>query len=212
MGIRVAVVDDQPIFRAGLCDVIRNSDRLDLVGHGDCHDDALSIAKRDKPELLLLDAEMPGSVIETLRRVTEITGQMRTILMSSQPKNGVVTDAMRAGARGFVLRHVKDWQLVDILQSVYRGQLYMEPSLASSLLTDEHAKADTPVDWARSLTARELDVLRHVSDGLTNKEIALRYELSEKTIKHHMTRILHKLHARNRVEAALIAKKRFGWD
>ncbi|MEL6871567.1 MAG: response regulator transcription factor [Pseudomonadota bacterium] len=214
MSIRVAVVDDEPIFRAGLCEIVRKSDRLDLVAHGDCHEDAVTIATADQPQVLVLDADMPGSVADTLHQMRAVAGQMRTVLMSSRPGSSRCSAAFRAGARGVVLRDVQGARLVSILQNVHRGQIYVEPALAGDVSRVRGGAAGGPrdLDWQAQLTRREKDVLRHVSKGLTNKEIARHYDLSEKTVKHHVSRILHKLQARNRVEAALIAKQQPGWN
>ncbi|MGI9422872.1 MAG: LuxR C-terminal-related transcriptional regulator [Hyphomicrobiaceae bacterium] len=212
MPIRVAIVEDQSVYRAGLCHIISSSNACELVGEGSNREDALRLASERSPEVMLLDGEMPGGSIDILRTVTTKARNMRTVLLSNSGNEKALTEAFQAGARGYVDRSVKRDQLIDIVGSVHRGQMYMEPSLASLLLTNKFDRISTKDTLLASLTVREEKILKEVARGQTNKEIARAQGLAEKTVKHYMTSILQKLQARNRVEAALIAREQFGWS
>ena len=118
--------------------------------------------------------------------------------------------ALEGGARGYLLKGIGGTELVAILQRLMEGESHVAPALAARMLTRMHKPQDAPPDPLSTLTAREEEILRLVSAGLSNKEVARRLDLQERTIKHHMTQILQKLHLRNRTEAAILAQRRWG--
>ena len=206
--IRIAVVDDQPIFRMGISHALGQSGVCKIIAEGQTYDDALQIAKKFMPQVMLLDTHIVGCGIKALERITQSFDAVKTIMMGSADCESTCTASLKAGARGFILKGLRSEQLVDIVSTVHNGKMYMDPTLAANILSQKTAQAldDTPGNLAR-LTVRETQVLKGASKGLTNKEIARHHGLSEKTIKHHMTNILQKLHARNRVEAIIKAGK-----
>ena len=208
--IRVAVVDDHPLFREGVAHVIQNSELLEVVGEGATADEAMRIAKDHAPDIILLDVNMPGGGIEAARAIAGACPAVRLIMLTVSESEEHVTQALEAGALGYLLKGTSGSELVSTLCAVARGESYVTPGLAARLLTlTNHRPAvaahhqDLP-----ELTERENQILDHVARGLTNKEIAKNFEISEKTVKHYMTNIMQKLNARNRVEAVLALQKR----
>jgi DNA-binding NarL/FixJ family response regulator len=130
-------------------------------------------------------------------------------MLTVSEANADVTRALNAGVRGYVLKGVGSRALADILHSVAAGESYLSPTLSARLLSDLQSLQPTDgiVDRLRQLTERQAEILRLVAEGLSNKEVALRLELQEKTVKHHMTGVLSKLNVRNRTEAALMMRE-----
>lgn len=214
MTIRVILADDHPIFREGLVRTLEETGEFQIVGTGGSADDALELARRLRPDVALLDLSMPGGGIAATRALAALDPAPRIAILTVSEEGGDVTDAMAAGAIGYVLKGVSAEELRQTLRAVASGQGFVSPHLASRLLAAMSAPqparlARRPID---DLTKREEDILRGVAEGLSNREIAERLSLQEKTVKHYMTGILGKLHARNRVEAALIARQAWGAD
>ena len=209
--VTIAIFDEQPIYRLGLAQVLASSNRYTVLAEGNSSDDAVRVASEIKPNVMLLDAQLPGGGIRTLECLSQAARDTRAIVMTSIESEHHLNASFQAGARGYVCKDVKADQLLDIVDTVHRGKMYMEPTFAGSMMANRF-KEDVKDDvMLCPLTAREEQVLRDVAKGCTNKEIARNCDLAEKTVKHHMTSILGKLRARNRVEAAMFARERFGW-
>ena len=209
--IKIAIVDEQPIYRYGLAQILTSQSYCHVVAEGGTSEEAVRIASDLRPDIMLLDSHVPAGGIKTLWSISEGARDMRTIVMTSAETERDLAASFEAGARGYVSKDVKVEQLRDIVDTVHRGKMYMEPTFAGVLMSNRFngkSNLDNPLG---SLTVREEQVLRRVIKGHTNKEIAREHGLSEKTVKHHMTNILQKLQARNRVEAVIIVRERFGW-
>jgi two-component system nitrate/nitrite response regulator NarL len=204
--VHVAVVDDHPLFREGVAHSLRTQPGIAVVAEGATAADALAIAA-DLPDVMLLDVSMPGGGIAALGRITAAYPVVKVIMLTVSEDEEDVTAALRAGARGYVLKGVAARELVSIVRSVAAGEVYVTPSLATSLLVELTSPAGKSASPLADLTERERQILELVAGGDSNKEIASRLGLSEKTVKHHMTNILQKLQVRNRVEAALLARQ-----
>lgn len=208
--IRVAVVDDHPLFRDGVIYTLSNSDELDLVAMGACRDDALRIVREDKPDILLLDIQLPGGGIEAAQMIAGMDAHTKIIILTASENENDVSAALEFGACGYVLKGISGRDLISTVCAVQKGDIYITPTLAARVLKSNiHRRtARTDEKTAFVLTPREEDILNCVSIGQTNKEIAIALKISEKTVKHYMTTIMHKLQVRNRVEAALKARQR----
>ncbi len=204
--IRVAAVDNQPIFRAGIRHILSSSREFEVVGEGATSQDALNVVRTLNPEVMLLDASLPGGDIATLHSVAPYADRTAIILLSNIGSEQLIAKAFQAGARGFVRRAMPAQLLVDVVRKVHSGQMYMEPVFAHVLLSEKFDQESEEERMLQSLTAREEEILRMVATGHTNNEIARAFNLAEKTVKHHVTNILQKLGVRNRVEATLIAR------
>lgn len=206
--IRLAVIDDHPLFREGVTRSLLEIGGFEIVAEGGSAEDAQRIASQSRPDIMLMDLSMPGgglnAVVETLGRHPD----QKIVVLTVSETNDDIAQALAGGARGYVLKGVGSKSLADILRTVAAGETYLSPVLAARLLTTltsrtQTAAAATPIS---TLTGREREILDLVAGGLSNKRIAMALSLQEKTVKHHMTRILFKLDVRNRTEAAMLLR------
>jgi len=207
--IHIAVIDDHPLFREGVVNTLRAEADFEVIGEGTSAQEALRICAEYLPDLVLLDINIPGGGLEILPRIAADCPVCKVVMLTASEQEDDVLAALKAGARGYILKGVSARELIRILRAVHDGEAYVTPSLAASLLaemTTPRPGQNAP-DRLDQLTEREHEVLQLVAAGLSNKEIGLQLHLSEKTVKHHMTNILQKLQVRNRVEAALLAQR-----
>ncbi len=202
----IVVVDDHPMMRDGIAMTLAAEADFDVVGQGGSADEAIELAEEFLPELMLLDISMPGGGIHAVTIICQRYPVIKCIMLTVSENEQDVIDAMKAGAKGYVLKGVSSSSLTSIIRRIQQGEAYVTPSLAAALLKEWHEdKADDQkTSIFEVLTKREKQILEKVATGLSNKEIADKLFLSEKTIKHYMTNILQKLQVRNRVEAALL--------
>lgn len=207
--IRVLVVDDHPIFRRGLALSLAEAADIEVCGEGADAGEAVALARALRPDVVLLDLSMPGGGLSALAELRGLCPDMRIGVLTASEDCEDVTASLAGGAQGYLVKGIGAGALVDAVRALARGEGYVAPTLAARLLT-EH-RHDPPEAEPRrhlldQLSLREAQVLDLVAAGHSNKEIARATELQEKTVKHHMTRILYKLNARNRTEAALIRR------
>lgn len=205
MTITLIVADDHPIFRDGLVKSLTETDDFNVLGTGASAQEAVDLAKKHKPDVALLDLSMPGNGITAAKQIVDQKLASYVAMLTVSEDNDDVTNALQVGAIGYVLKGVSAEELRRVLMGIARGDAHVSPGLAAQvlkLLQAPKKKEHNPID---DLTKREEEILRLVATGQSNKEVADALDLQEKTIKHYMTVILSKLHARNRVEAALIA-------
>lgn len=207
--IRIVLVDDHPLFREGVAYTLGAQADMEVVAQGESRDEAVRLAERHAPDVLLLDINIPGGGIEAARAIAAARPAIRIIMLTASVDEDDLAAAMAAGAKGYILKGVAARELVGIVRAVNAGEGYVAPSLAASLLAGMAggARPATPADPLDALTEREREILDLVAAGLSNKEVAASLHLSEKTVKHYMTIIMEKLGVRNRVEAALLTKR-----
>lgn len=203
--IRVAVVDDHPLFREGVVSALEAGKDFTIVAQGASASDAISIARKHRPDLMIVDLGMPGNGITAARTIATEQPSVKVVILTVSESQDSVTAALEAGARGYVLKGVGGHELCETLRAIQFGESYVSPALAARMLMELQRRpkvSDRAVE-ASELTAREEEVLEAVSNGYTNKEIAIQLQISEKTVKQHMTSIMQKLQVRNRVEAVM---------
>ena len=201
--IRLVVVDDHPMFRAGVVASLAAAPDVAVVGEGDSAGQAIRLATEHEPDICLLDIAMPGGGgLVAARRIRDQLPQTRVVMLTVSEDEDDLLAAMKAGASGYVLKGAPASELLRVLRMVHAGEVYVAPGLAWGLLREMSRPRSAPLD---ELSSRERDVLELVAEGLSNQEIGDRLGLAEKTIKHYMTSILGKLQVRSRVEAALLA-------
>lgn len=207
--IRIAIIDDHPLFREGVTRSLTEIGGFEMVGEGATAQDAERIVSTVRPDILLLDISMPGGGLAAVASILAGHPAQKIVMLTVSEANADVTRALNAGVRGYVLKGVGSRGLADILHSVAAGESYLSPTLSARLLSDLQSLQPTDgiADRLRQLTERQAEILRLVAEGLSNKEVALRLELQEKTVKHHMTGVLSKLNVRNRTEAALMMRE-----
>ena len=166
----------------------------------------MKIAESELPDIILLDITMPGTGLRAAANIAVKCPVTKVVMLTVSEDEEDVLEAFRVGARAYVLKGVSSDELIGIVRSVYGGEVYVTPALASQVLLEMSdggsAKASSVIDM---LSDREKQILERVASGDSNKEVAYDLDISEKTVKHYMTNIMQKLHARNRVEAALLA-------
>jgi two-component system nitrate/nitrite response regulator NarL len=207
--IRVAIVDDHPIMRDGLVHTFQRDSGFEVVGEGATGAEAVEIAETLLPDIIFLDINMPGDGIRAARKISSSCPAVRIVMLTAYDGEQFVVDALKAGASGFVVKGISSEELLRTARAVHQGDAYVTPRLAAKLLgtREINTTRSRTVQKVVDLTAREEQILRCVCAGMSNKEIGECVGLSEKTVKHYMTNILQKLHARNRVEAALKGKE-----
>ena len=207
--IQVVIVDDHPLFRDGLIQTLKAEADIEVVGQVGTAGEAIALAAELVPDVMLLDIAIPGSGLKAAQVIAAASPITKIIMLTGSEAEEDVLTALKAGARGYILKGVSGPELVKIVRDVFAGEAYVTPALAASLLSELNPArsgarpATRPLD---ELTERERQILEKLAAGLSNKEIAQQLFLSEKTIKHYVTNILQKLHVRNRVAAALLAQ------
>lgn len=201
--MRIVVIDDHPIFRRGLTLSLEEAGDLAVCGEGASGADALALARDLRPDVLLLDLSMPDGGLTVLPALCRDHPQMKVAILTASEDSDDLMAALSAGAAGYIVKGIGTRSLIDAVRSIAKGEGYVAPNLAARVLGEKRREAPQGLE---QLTAREDEILHLVAEGHSNKEIARRAGLQEKTVKHHMTRILHKLNARNRTEAALMLR------
>jgi two-component system nitrate/nitrite response regulator NarL len=203
--IRLAVVDDHPLFREGVTRSLSEIGGFEIVSEGASKDDALRIAEGERPDILLMDISMPGGGLNAIAPILERHPAQKIVMLTVSEASEDIARALNSGAKGYVLKGVGSRMLAEILRAVASGENYVSPALSARLLSDLSALSGSSVkpNPIANLTSREKEILTLVAAGLSNKRVALELNLHEKTVKHHMTRVLAKLNVSNRTEAAM---------
>lgn len=199
--IRLAVIDDHPLFREGVIRSLTEMDEFNIVGEGSSKQDALRIAVEHRPDILLLDISMPGGGLDAIPLILEQIPDQKIVMLTVSEASDDLMAALKSGAKGYVLKGVGSRALADIIRSIAAGDSYVAPTLSARLISE--SGSGTQINPFNTLTDREREVLELASAGLSNKHIGLKLDLHEKTIKHHMTQIFTKLEVSNRTEAAM---------
>ena len=198
--IRVLAVDDHPLLREGIAALIEGEDDMELIGEASNGREALDLFRKFHPDVTLMDLQMPEmNGIDAIGAIRGEFPDARIIVLTTQPGDVQVSRALKAGARGYLLKGMLRKELLDTIRAVHAGQKRLSHEIAAEIA--EHA-----TDGA--LTPREIEVLRLVAAGNANKEIGARLSLTEVTVKSHVKNILAKLDANDRTHAVTIALKR----
>jgi DNA-binding NarL/FixJ family response regulator len=210
--VRVLVVDDQTLFREALTTLLGVRDEVEVVGAVGDGAQALEAVALLRPDVVLMDLRMPVlDGVATTRRLAVEHPDVRVLVLTTFDGDDEVFPALRAGAVGYLLKDATASRLVEAVQAAARGESVLQPSVATKLIARVSQLPDPPAvprpqPLVDPLTERELDVLRAVADGLSNREAAALLFLSEGTVKNHVTNVLAKLGVRDRTQAALRAR------
>jgi len=206
--IRVLVVDDQELFRRGLTMLLAVEDGLEVVGEAGDGLEGVELAERAAPDVVLLDVRMPKkSGIEACTAIKETVPSAKIIMLTVSDEEADLYEAVKSGASGYLLKDSSIEEVAQAVRVVADGQSLISPSMAIKLIDEfkQMAKPERTTGPALRLTERELDVLRLVAQGHSNKEIAARLFISENTVKNHVRNMLEKLQLHSRMEAVMYA-------
>ncbi len=206
MTVRVAVVDDNQLLRAGLVTVLGSDEEVDVVGESADGPAGVKLAVEQRPDVVLMDVEMPGGDgIAATERLGREAPSVRVLILTMFDLDDYVLEALRAGASGFLLKTTEPHALIEAVKACARGETRLGPSVIARLVDTYVSRPTVPTPGLDDLTDRELDVLRSMAKGLSNAEIAGELYLAETTVKTHVARILTKLGVRDRVQAVVAA-------
>ena len=208
--IKVLLVDDEALIRAGIGLILGNADDMEIVAEAADGVEAVELARRHHPAVALVDIRMPQlDGIATAREIHQLAPRTQVVMLTTFGEDVYVARALRAGAAGFLLKDTPPDDLIQAVRTAARGESILSPTITRRLIDHYIEPDDDRVVRARGrlavLTEKELDVLALVGSGLSNSQIAKNMHISEGTAKIHVSRILSKLQCSNRVQAAIIA-------
>jgi NarL family two-component system response regulator LiaR len=205
--IRVLIVDNHEIVRKGIRALLATKRDIQVVGEAGDGEQAVALAQSLHPDIVLMDLVMPK--MDGIQATKEITAKQpgaRVLVLTSFAADEQVFPAIKAGALGYLLKDTGPQELVQAIRQVYRGEPSLEPSVARKVLAELSSPPQKPLT-PDPLTARELDILRLIAQGQSNKEIAGKLVIAEETVHSHVSNVLNKLHLASRTQAALYALK-----
>jgi DNA-binding NarL/FixJ family response regulator len=202
--IKVLVVDDHPVVRDGLRNMLLVFDDLELIWEAENGLEALSYCRQNTPDVILMDIIMPGmDGIQATHLIHEQYPQVKIIILTNSPDEEHIQETLHAGAVGYLIKNASIDTLANAIRSAYSGQPFLSPEAITALMRMKTG----PLKPGSDLSERELEVLALVAQGLSNEEIAERLVISPATARHHVSACLHKLDAANRAQAAALAVK-----
>ncbi len=201
MSIRIMIVDDHQILRAGLRTLLTTDQNLEVVAEAKTADEAIQVAGDTLPDIVLMDIGMPG--VDALEAVKIFGSQFPTIkilILTMHEDSALVQEFIRSGASGYIIKRAAESELIDAIYAVWRGMIYIHPSLMTSLITPKQQPVPSPPAEDEPLTAREIEVLKLIVKGYTNRQIADALSISVRTVESHRSNIVTKLNVRSRVD------------
>lgn len=210
--IHILLVDDQPLFREGLSTLLSLQPDFEIVGEAGNGEEAVQLAEHHRPEVVLMDVQMPVlDGVAATRRIHDSLPECRIIMLTTFDDDEHVFEGLRAGAVGYLLKDAPSAKLAEAIRAAARGESFLQPSVAAKVVAEfsrlTEAVPPKPLALVEPLSGREQEILRLLADGQSNKEIAATLFLAEGTVKNHVTSILGKLGVRDRTQAALKAKE-----
>ena len=211
--IRILLADDQQLVREGLCALLDLIPDIRVVGEAGDGAEAVERARQMRPDVVLMDVRMPGlDGVAATRRLHEACPEVKVIILTTFDDDEYVFEGLRAGAAGYLLKDVPSEQLVEAIRAAARGEAFIQPSVARKVVAEfarlterEHRRREQPL--VEPLSARELEVLALVAEGLSNREIGDHLFITPGTVKNHVSNVLAKLGVRDRTQAVLQAQE-----
>ncbi|MEU4528454.1 response regulator transcription factor [Micromonospora ureilytica] len=208
--IRVFLLDDHEVVRRGLADLLQSSGDIEVVGESGSAQEAARRIPALRPDVAILDARLPdGNGIDVCRDVRAVDSSIKGLILTSYEDDEALFAAIMAGAAGYVLKQIRGTDLVDAVRRVAAGQSLLDPAITARVLERIRNGVEQPREL-RSLTEQERRILEYIAEGLTNREIAGRMFLAEKTVKNYVSSVLAKLGLERRTQAAVLATRLLG--
>lgn len=205
--IRVLIADDHAVFRYGLKAMLSSAGAFEVLGEVATGEDAVALATKLEPDVILMDIQMPGlNGIEATRRIIRARPATAIVVVTMYEGDDSVFDAMRAGARGYVLKGADAQEVITVVSAVARGEAHFTPDIAQRLMGFFSSTRPIASEAFPELTARESEVLDLIARGLSNQDIAHRLYLSRKTVRNHVSNIFTKLQIADRAQAIIRAR------
>lgn len=207
--MRILIVEDHPMFRDGLFKMLETVEGFEVVGEATSGEEAVELAEQLKPNIILMDINLPKlSGIEATKRIVKTIPDIGILILTMYDDDSSVFSAMRAGARGYLLKEANRNEIVRAIQAVSEGEAIFSPAIARRMMFYFEAKMKvTNIDVFPQLTEREREVLDHIAKGKNNAEIANSLGLNQKTVRNHVSNILSKLQASDRAHAIIMARE-----
>lgn len=209
--LNLVLVDDHPIVLAGLVDILRANARYQVAGIGSTAEDARRLVRDKDCDLLVADLNIAGDMLETMRQIRAEQPEVKILVFTASATMDLCMDALAAGANGFVLKGSSGGDLFYAIEEVLAGKEFISSSMASKVIREMRIADQRKAERASvALNSREDQVVQELLNGSSNKEIANKLNLSDKTVKHYMTQIMQKFNARNRLEVVLEVQRMNG--
>lgn len=209
--IRVLVADDHPTFREGLIRVMAEQDDIEVVGEAANGEEAINLATQLHPNVVIMDVSMPKlNGIEATRSIKEASSGIAVLILSAYGYEPYVVGALEAGASGYMLKEARALELVRAVRSLHDGETVLAPAIAKKVFSRLSNSKDKPKQTSAALHQRELELLKLVAQGMSNKEIASSLSISVRTVQAHLVNIFNKMGVSTRTEAVIRAIKE-GW-
>lgn len=208
MSIRILIADDHGVMRAGLRSILEDEPELQVVGEAADGQETLHLAGKYLPDIVLLDIGMPGmDGIEVTRRLAKLLPQTKVIILSVYEDESLLREAIKAGASGYVVKRGVEEELISAIRSVSRGDMYIHPAITHLLFKGLAPAVGSSKAALESVTPREMEVMRYIIRGYTNRQIAETLTISVRTVEGHRASLFDKLGLKNRVELIEFAEK-----
>ena len=207
--IRVLLVDDHEVVRIGLTAILNRQEGIEVVGEAATADEAVALARKLRPDVVLMDIRMPGeSGIEACRKVKRENPEIKVVMLTSYADDEAVLGSIRAGAEGYVLKQVGSGDIIRAIETVARGDSLLDPAVTRGVLERLRGRDGGGGELEIELNAQEERILKLLAQGKTNREIAAEVYLSEKTVRNYVSALLSKTGLKNRAQLAAFAARR----
>lgn len=208
MCIRILLADDHGVLRAGLRALLTSESDIEVVGEAVDGRETLALSEELEPDVVLLDVSLPDqSGIEVTRSLKELQPKIQVLILTVHEDEGLLQEAIQAGAAGYIIKRAVESELIDAIRAVSRGDIYVHPAMTRALFKDMSPAPPTKDSPIEAPTPREIDVLRYIAQGYTNRQTAEALSISVRTVESHRANLMSKLGLSSRVELVRYAKE-----